>query len=168
MLLRRALFYWQFTAAVLLPIWVIVMRGLNVSSTGWDLVVYIVLGGILSVAMFAVAAITTARKGVRTSRAVSNRDAIALGAWHVAIIAYGVIDSGWLATLIILLAVVAFWNAVIQLFTETRDRVKSAFALPDFPVEAGHYDASTISNAEGPDAGKVIIIETGESSTKSK
>ena len=163
MLLRRALFYWQFTAAVLLPIWVIAMRGLNSSASGWDLVVYIVLGGILGVSMFAVAAITTARKGVRMSRALSNRDALALGAWHLAIIAYGIVDSGIIATLIVLLTVVAFWNAVIQLFTETRDRVKNAFALPDFPVENGHYDATTLSNAQGPDAGKVIIIEQGDS-----
>lgn len=159
MLFRRALFYWQFTAALLLPVWVVVGRGLYGSSNGWDILLYIVLSTILGVALLAVATITTARKAVRSTRAVSTRDAIIMAVWHVAIIAYGFNDFALLAALIILLTVVAFWQAVIALFTETRQRVRSAFALPEFPVDAGSYTSTRI-----PEQGdhRVIVIEPGQ------
>lgn len=158
MLFRRALFYWQFTAALLLPVWVVVGRGLYGASSGWDILLYIVLSIVLGIALLSVAGLTTARKSVRSSRAVSTRDAIILVAWHVAIIAYGFNDFALLAALIILLTVVAFWQAAIALFTETRDRVRSAFALPEFPVDAGAYTSSRI-----PEQGdhRVIVIEPG-------
>ena len=159
MLFRRALYYWQFTAALLLPVWVVVGRGLYGSSNGWDILLYIVLSTILGVALLAVAAITTARKAVRSTRAVSTRDAVIIAVWHVAIIAYGFNDFALLAALIILLTVVAFWQAVIALFTETRQRVRSAFALPEFPVDAGSYTSTRI-----PEQGdhRVIVIEPGQ------
>lgn len=158
MLFRRALYYWQFTAALLLPVWVVVGRGLYGSSNGWDILLYIVLAIILGVALLAVAGLTTARKSVRSTRALSTRDAIVLSAWHVAIIAFGFNDFALLAALIVLLTVIAFWQAVIALFTETRERVRSAFALPEFPVDAGSYTSTRI-----PDHGdhRVIVIEPG-------
>jgi hypothetical protein len=158
MLFRRALFYWQFTAALLLPVWVVVGRGLYGSSNGWDVLLFIVLAIVLGVALLAVAGLTTARKSVRSTRTVSTRDAVILASWHVAIIAFGFNDFSALAALIILLTVVAFWQAVIALFTETRERVRSVFALPDFPVDAGTYTSTRI-----PDDGehRVIVIEPG-------
>ena len=62
MFFRRALYYWQFTAAILLPVWVVLGRGLFGSPTGWDLALYIVLGIILGFSLLAVAALTVARK----------------------------------------------------------------------------------------------------------
>jgi hypothetical protein len=158
MLLRRALFYWQFTAALLLPVWVVVGRGVFGSGVGWDILLYIVLSIVLGISMLAVAGITVARKAVRTTRSLTNRDLLVLGLWHLAIIAYGFVDAPALAALIVLLTVIAFWNAVILLFTETRERVKNAFALPDFPVDAGHYTSSSVP----PGDGRVIVIEPGK------
>jgi hypothetical protein len=159
MLFRRALYYWQFTAAVLLPVCVIVMRALYGSPSGWDFVVHLILGGILGVALLAVAGLTAARKSVRVSRAVSVRDAIALSLWHAVIIAYAVVDHPALAGLVVILGVAAFWNAAMQLFTETRERVRSAFLLPAFPVDAGHYDATTPTETGEH---RVIVIEQGK------
>lgn len=159
MLFRRALYYWQFTAAVLLPVWVVVMRALYGSPSGWDFVVHLILGGILGVAMLAVAGLTSARKSVRVAKALSVRDAIALSAWHAVIIGYAIVDHPALAGLVVILAVAAFWNAAIQLFTETRERVRSVFSLPPFPVDAGHYDASAPTD-QGEH--RVIVIEQGQ------
>ena len=159
MLFRRALFYWQFTAALLLPVWVVIGRGLYGSANGWDILLYIVLSIVLGIALLAVAGVTTARKAVRTSRTVSTRDAIILSIWHLAIIVYGFADAAWLAAIIILITVVAFWQAVIALFAETRQRVRSAFALPDFPVDAGTYTSTPITDSGDH---RVIIIEPGQ------
>jgi len=159
MLFRRALFYWQFTAALLLPVWVVVGRGLYGRSNGWDILLYIVLSIVLGFSLLAVAGITAARKSVRSARAVSSRDAVILAVWHVAIIAYGFADFALLAAIIILVTVIAFWQAVIALFTETRQRVRSAFALPDFPVDAGNYSSTRIPDEQGH---RVIVIEPGQ------
>lgn len=158
MLFRRALFYWQFIAAIALPVWVVVGRLLFGRSTGWDLLLYIVLSIALSLAMLAVVGITLARKSVRSTRTVSARDALVLGAWQLAVLLYGFVDAPLLAALIVVLAAVAFWNAVWLLFAETKQRVKNAFALPDFPVAAGDYASGSTT---GPDAGRVIVIEQG-------
>lgn len=166
MFYRRVLYYWQFTAAVLLPTWVVVGRALFGSSMGWDFVLSIVLGLVLAVALGAVALITTVRKEVRSSKALSWRDAAVLTPWHLAVVAFGIRDLPVFAAIIVLLAVAGFWSAVWQLFTETRSRVRQAFSLPDFPthstarsgpVEAGHYNAKPTDAA--PDVARVIILE---------
>lgn len=161
MFYRRALFYWQFTAAILLPVWVVVGQGLFGGTDGWDLVVYIVLGIILGIAMFITAGLTMARKQVRSTKSVSSQDALVLTLWHVAIIAYGFYSQPLLATAIVILTTVAFWSALWQLFTETRARVKNAFAMPDLvvdngQVDAGHYDARS------PGQGQIIVVDVDE------
>ena len=168
MLTRRAFFYWQIIAAFLLPSWVLVGRGIIDDGVGWDFVLYLVLCPILCVAMLAVAGLTVARKNVRTQRAVSWQDVAVLGAWHAAIIAYGFVSSSALVVVVVLLAVVAFWSAVWQLFAETRTRVQNAFSLD--PIDTGSYTAETTgadaAPASGPDAGRVIIINPSPSSER--
>jgi hypothetical protein len=154
MLFRRGFYYWQFIAALLLPVWVLVGRGIVSSGIGWDFVLYLVLCPILCVAMLAVAGLTAARKGVRSTKAVSWLDVAAGGAWHAAIVLYGFFSSAPLATVIVLLAIAAFWVAAWQLFTETRQRVKNALSLD--PIDAGPYSASPRPGT--PDPSRVIIV----------
>jgi len=154
MLLRRALFYWQFISAFLLPAWVLVGRGILRAGEGWDFVLYLVLGPILCVVMLAVVGLTVARKQVRSTRAVSWLDAGVMAVWHTSIISYGFVASSALSAVIVVLSIIAFWVAVWQLYTETRTRVKNAFSLD--PIDAGTYSAKTYDPAT--DAGRVIII----------
>lgn len=154
MLLRRALFYWQFTAALLLPSWVLVGRGIIRAGEGWDFVLYLVVCPVLGVAMLAVAGLTVARKGVRSTRSVSWLDAAVLAVWHTSIILYGFVASSALSAVIVVVALAAFWIAVWQLFTETRTRVKNALSLD--PIDAGSYDATSYDPASDP--GRVIIV----------
>ena len=158
MFFRRALYYWQFTAAIVLPLWVVIGRGLFGSSTGWDFALYIVLGVILGFSMLMVGALTVARKAVRDARALTGRDTLVLAIWHSSIILFGFIGAPWVAAIIVIVTIGAFWNAVWTLFTETRDRVRSAFTIPDFApqvgqVDAGHYDATA------PGQGDVIVVD---------
>lgn len=158
--IRRSARYWMFVAVVLLPAWVLIGRGILGSSMGWDLLLYIFLCPILGLALLAFAGITVARKAVREERAVSWTDIGVMAVWHGAIIAYGFWDATPLAVLVVLGAIAAFWIAVWQLFTETRQRVKGVIAgfeeaarmpqQPRTPHDAGDHD--------------VIIIEPGDDS----
>ena len=168
MLTRRAFFYWQIVGAFLLPSWVLVGRGIIDDGVGWDFVLYLVLCPILCAVMLAVAGLTVARKQVRTSRAVSWQDVAVIAVWHAAIIAYGFVSSSPLAVVVVLLAAVAFWSAVWQLFAETRTRVQNAFSLD--PIDTGTYTAkkprADAGGALGPDAGRVIILNPDGSSVE--
>jgi len=168
MLTRRAFFYWQIVGAFLLPSWVLVGRGIIDDGVGWDFVLYLVLCPILCAVMLAVAGLTVARKQVRTSRAVSWQDVAVIAVWHAAIIAYGFVSSSGLAVVVVLLAAVAFWSAVWQLFAETRTRVQNAFSLD--PIDTGTYAAkkprADAGGALGPDAGRVIILNPDGSSVE--
>jgi len=152
---RRAFFYWQFVAAVLLPLWVLIGRGLFGAAVGWQFLLLVVLMPLLSIAMFGVGGLTAARKEVRRARAVAWLDVAVIGAWHVAILSLGffLVDSNAgsdigssaftrlagsgavdLSTalanlsgaLVVVLAVAAFWITGWQFVRETRARVKSA------------------------------------------
>ena len=168
MLTRRAFFYWQIIGAFLLPSWVLIGRGIIDDGVGWDFVLYLVLCPILCAVMLAVVGLTVARKKVRTARAVSWQDVAVIAAWHAAIIAYGFVSSQALVVVVVLLAAVAFWSAVWQLFAETRTRVQNAFSLD--PIDTGSYTAqkprADAPPVVGPDAGRVIIINPDGSSTE--
>ena len=132
MILRRSLllrgFFWaQFGMAVLLPIWVLISRGIIADGIGWQLVVYLVLSPMLFVALAALLGLTIARKKVRTTRAVSWLDAAALLVIWAAVFTYGLFALPALAVVVVLSIVAGFWVAVWQLVTETRDRVKGYF-----------------------------------------
>jgi hypothetical protein len=154
MLVRRGFYYWQFIAALVLPIWVLVGRGIISAGIGWDFVLYLVLCPILCVSMLAVSGLTSARKKVRSSKALSSIDIAALSAWHAAIIVYGFFSSAPLATIIVLLAIAAFWVAAWQLYTETRQRVKDALSLD--PIGTGTYTSSTPPRKSDPS--RVMIV----------
>jgi hypothetical protein len=155
---RRAFFYWQFLAAVLLPLWVLIGRGFFGAAVGWQFLVLLVLMPLLSIAMFAVGGVTAARKDVRTNRAVAWLDVAVIGAWHLTILSLGffLVDSNaggergssaftQLAgadaeplssalanvsgALVVLFAAGAFWLAVWQFVRETRARVKGAIEI---------------------------------------
>ncbi|GAB3605801.1 hypothetical protein GCM10027413_12100 [Conyzicola nivalis] len=154
MVLRRALYYWQFIGALALPIWVLIGRGIVQADQGWDFVFYLVVCPVLCLVMLAVAGLTVARKSVRVARAVSWQDAAIVGVWHLSIITYGFLAFSGLAIVIVLVSVIAFWNAVWLLFRETRSRVKEALSLG--PIDGGTYVADSYDPAV--DQGRVIII----------
>jgi hypothetical protein len=78
------------------------------------------------------------------------------------------VSSQALVVVVVLLAAVAFWSAVWQLFAETRTRVQNAFSLD--PIDTGSYTAqkprADATPVVGPDAGRVIIINPDGSSTE--
>src|SRR5690606_27971373 len=96
-------------------------------GVGWQLVIYLVLCPILFVALAVLALLTSARKRVRTTRATSWVDAVTLVVIWASVITYGLFALPALALLVVLSIVAGFWVAIVQLVTETRDRVKGYF-----------------------------------------
>jgi len=128
MVLRRAFYYVQFWAIPVLPLWLLIGRGLMMDSVGWGFLALLVACPLLSLAMIAVMGITVARRSVRRARMLSWADASILTAWYLSIAIAGLIASPAVAILVVVLTLVAFWAAVWQLFAETKQRVNSAFA----------------------------------------
>ena len=126
---RRGVFYAMLGAVIVLPVWLLVSRGIIFTDTGWDFLGYLVLAPVLAVALGIVAALVYARKSVRTTRAVSLLDAALLTAWYVSIGLYGASGDEGVATAIavigVLLGVASFWAAGWQLVRETRSRFRN-------------------------------------------
>lgn len=158
MWLRRAFYYAQFGAIPILPLWLLIGRGLVVEGPGWEFVLLLVISPILAVGMAIVVGLTVARKSVRVRRMVSWLDAGVLGAWYLSIVGAGLVAHTAVAVLVVILSGVAFWSALWQLFTETRRRVESAMA--DFTaISAGEYRATTAPTSPAAGNGPVIRIE---------
>lgn len=150
MLLRRAFFYWQTAAALVLPVWLLVGWGIWGSSAG-ELVGVAITAPILVIALLIVVGLTIARRSVRQQRAVSWLDVGVLALWHAMLIGLGFFGpaSNWFAVFAVVAAIVAFWSAVWQLVRETRRRVQAVFdeiqraaapqGAPRPPLDAGEF-----------------------------
>jgi hypothetical protein len=156
MLYRRILYLGQFVAAVLLPTWVLVSRGLLDDGIGWELLVYVIICPFLSITMLIVGGIIAARGSVRSARAVSWLDAGLLTVWYLAIISYGLWAWTVLAVVVVLLTVALFWSSVWQFFTETRARFRGLVAGFEETARAGGTVGGASSRTESP---RVIIID---------
>jgi hypothetical protein len=125
---RRALHRGQFIAAIVLPAWVLISRGIIDDGVGWQLLVYLIACPILFVAMVAVGGVISARPTVREQRAVSPLDAALLSAWYVAFLSYGLWATSILAVAIVVVGIALFWLAVVSLFRDTRARLQVMMA----------------------------------------
>lgn len=128
MLYRRALFLAQVGAVVVLPLWLLIGRGVIAADSGWDFVGYLAVAVILAVALAVVAALTWARQSVRRSRAVSALDAVVLSAWYLSAVGYAIAPEPLATVLLavgVLLALAAFSASVWQLVTEVRARART-------------------------------------------
>lgn len=149
MLARRAFFYWQFAAIVVLPAWLLL--GWALWGTAGSFAPIALATPFLVLALMGVAGTTYARKTVRSTRTSSWLDVGMAGAWHLTVIGVGFFSGATpaFAALAVALGVVAFWSAAWQLVTETRKRVKKAFEAieragrpaggPRAPLDAGEY-----------------------------
>lgn len=154
MLLRRAFFYWQFIAAIVLPLWLFVGWGIS-SGSGWSFVGLLVLAPLLFVFLTIVSVLVYMRAGVRRTNAVSWTDVLLIGVLHAAIVVFGLFTpaSSAIAVLGVVLGLAAFWGAVWQLVEETRARARAALR---------EFEQMTTPTA-GPRAhsvdGRVIVVE---------
>ena len=150
MLARRAFYYWQFPAAVLLPGWLLV--GWSLWGEGSGFVGIALTAPLLVVAVLVVAGLTVPRRSVRQAKAVSWLDLGVVGLWHLLVIALGFFGqaTNLLAVLAVAGGIAAFWLVIWELVDETRKRVRRVFEQIDraarpnpqqsrTPIDAGEY-----------------------------
>ncbi len=126
MLVRKAFFYWQFAAAVVLPTWLVIGWPIF-GAGGWGVLGVFFGAVLLGFSLLAVSLLIYARRDARASRAVSWPDVGVLAVWHALIIAVGFYAevAPLLSILVILAGVAAFWLAAWELYTAARRRVRA-------------------------------------------
>jgi len=159
--IRRAFFYWQFPAAVILPAWILVGWGVF-AATGWQIIGLIVGVLMLTVAMLATAGLIFARKDVRAERAVSWLDVALLTVLHGLVIAVGFFTpaTALLGTLAVVAVIALFWSGIVQLVMETRRRVRAV--IDEFETQAKRVQQPLRSPRAD---GEYIVIETSDRGT---
>ncbi|SMH36806.1 hypothetical protein SAMN06295885_1282 [Rathayibacter oskolensis] len=137
---RRAFGSWQYPAAIVLPLWILLGYGLFGGSSGWTVLGLVVALPILAVCLAVVAAIVSFRVTVRPTRTPAWGDVAAVGAWHASLLAFGFFPPGaWaIGLLSMVLGLVAFWHSTWRFVTDARATLL-AFA-----------EATSVQGAGGP------------------
>ncbi|GAA3748492.1 hypothetical protein GCM10022239_24860 [Leifsonia bigeumensis] len=128
MWLRRAFYYAQYWAIPVLPLWLLIGRGITIDGPGWEFVVLLFAAPALSLALIVIMGLTMARRSVRRARMVSWLDVGILACWYAVVVIAGLYSNPLVAVLAVVATLLGFWSAVWQLFVETRHRVTLAFA----------------------------------------
>ncbi|RFA08714.1 hypothetical protein B7R54_05335 [Subtercola boreus] len=165
MFVRRAFYYWQVAAVVVLPLWVLI--GWSVfGGQVWQFLIVMLSCGVLALAMAAVALLTFARKQVRLTRTVSWQDMLVVALWQVSIIAVGFFfpAGSIIAVASVVLGLVAFWSSIAQLLGETRKRVQGVFDTFQYAAQMGESPRAVREPLVAE--GEYIVIETGRSAQK--
>ena len=124
MIIRRALYYAQFGAAIVLPLWIFISHGIIDEGLGWDVIAYLFVCPMLFVFMLLIAGIVTSRKSVRAAKAVSWYDAGVQIVLYAALIAAGFLAWPVLAIVVVIALIGAFWLAIWEAVTEARARFR--------------------------------------------
>lgn len=160
MFVRRAFFYWQTAAAVVLPVWLLVGWALWGESYG-GLLGIALAAPVLVVAVLIVVGLTVARRSVREKKAVSWLDVGILTFWHAMLIGLGFFGPAteWFVVLGVIGAVGAFWSSIWQLVRETRARFRAAFddiqrtagapGIRQTPIDAGELIVLPVRDTDG-------------------
>ncbi|RNE58488.1 MFS transporter [Cryobacterium tepidiphilum] len=132
MLIRRAFFYWQFIAAAVLPLWLVVGWPIF-GAGGWKILGVFVGAVLLGLALLLVAVLNYARKDVRRKRIVSWPDVALLSVWHALIVFVGFYAdvAPWVSVLVIVVGVAAFWLSAWELYDAARRRVRTVMTQID-------------------------------------
>jgi hypothetical protein len=119
---RRAFGSWQYPAAIVLPLWILLGYGLFGGSSGWTVLGLVIALPILALSLAAVASIVAFRVTVRPTRTPAWGDVAAVGTWHVSLIALGFFPPGaWaIGLLSVLLGVVAFGHSAWRFLHDAR------------------------------------------------
>ena len=108
MVARRVAYRLLFPMAFLLPLWVLIARGIVLDGIGWDFIGYLIVTPILFLALVVVGGLMVWRPGAREERAVTTWDTVVLGVLWAVLIATGFVAHAGLIAAAIVLVLVAF------------------------------------------------------------
>lgn len=126
MQIRRFFYLAQFVALGILPLWLLIGRGIVFSDSGWDFVGLLIVAPLLALFMAIVLGLTYARKSVRDARAMSWADVAVHLAWYATLVLVGFVTHPAVAILAVLASVATFWFQLWQLVAEVGKRVNRA------------------------------------------
>jgi hypothetical protein len=155
MVARRVVYRLLFPAAVVLPIWLFIGRGI-VTGDAWAAAGFLVISPVLFLALAIIAGLVTWRPGVRGERAVSIADAVALPVLWLLLIAAAIVTHPALAAVTVVALLAMFWFAVWELVTESRRRIRAV--MDDVEATLGGARASVPQRPEATDIGEVIVV----------
>ncbi|PZQ92019.1 MAG: MFS transporter [Leifsonia xyli] len=156
MLIRRVVYRLLFPLAVLLPVWVLIGRGIVIDGIGWSFVGYLIVCPVLFLMLLAIGGFIVWRPGVRQERAVSRWDAAVLLALWTVLIAAGFVAHPAIVAAAIVLVLGAFWFALWELVTEGRRRFRAA--MDDVDATLNGARASVPRQPAPVDIGEVIVV----------
>jgi hypothetical protein len=152
---RRVVYRLIFPMAVVLPVWVLIGRGIIADGIGWQFVAYLFISPVLFVALMAIGGIVVARPDVRATKAVSWWDVALLGTLWLVLIASGFFAVPALAVAAVLLVLGGFWLVVWEFFAETRRRFQQFSA----EMQAAAAQVPGQRPQQQPlDVGEVIVV----------
>ncbi|MGN6742628.1 MAG: hypothetical protein ACTHJL_04940 [Amnibacterium sp.] len=148
--LRRAAFVWQFAAAAVLPLWLLVGYALWGAGVGGFLGIAL-LAPLAIVALLGLAVLVAARGAVRRTRMLGGADAAVLAVLTLALVGFGFFGpaTAWFGVLAVAAVLGGYWLAGWELVTDVRTRMRqtlAAFGLAPqtaqaarTPIDAGEY-----------------------------
>ncbi|MFC9919259.1 hypothetical protein [Agromyces binzhouensis] len=162
MLIRRGFYRWQFAAAIVLPVWLLIGYAIF-GSSGWGVLGLMFATPVAFVMLGVVALLVAARPDVRREKAVAWSDVAVLGAWHVLIIAAGFYGPTGItfAVLAMVGGIAAFWYAIWRLLRDGARRVRATMDEYERLVAEGSTPQGVGGDARrapADDAGEVIVI----------
>jgi len=145
MALRRVFFAWQFAAAAVLPLWLLLGYAVFGAGVGGFLSV-VLLAPIVFVVELGLAALFSARAGVRRQRALDLPAVGVLAAFQIGVVGLGFFGpaTAWFGLLAAVAAIGGFWLGGTLLARDVRTRVRetmTAFGRPPEPVRRTPIDA---------------------------
>ncbi|SEC57812.1 hypothetical protein SAMN04489806_3262 [Paramicrobacterium humi] len=155
MFLRRAVYYWQLIAALLLPLWLFVGWGIW-GGGAWTFVGVVVAAPVLFIAILVVTLIIYGRSEVRAANAVSWLDVALLALWHLSIIGLGCFGAtgSLFAMLTVVTGLAAFWGTLWQLVRGFTRRARQT--LREFEQLAGQTPPR--GHVSSPEQGDVYVV----------
>lgn len=145
MFLRRAVYYWQLAAVLLLPLWLFVGWGIW-GGSAWTFFGVVVAAPILFVALLIVTLVIYGRAEVREHNALSWTDVGILAVWHASIIGFGCFGStaSLFAVLTAVFGLTAFWVALWELVRSVTRKARATLKEFESMTGAGtHYGTVT-------------------------
>lgn len=156
MVVRRVVYRLLFPLAFLLPVWLLVGRGILLDGIGWSFLGYLIVCPILFVMLLVIGGLVVWRPGVRQVQAVSGWDAAVLIALWLVLVAAGFVAHPAIVAAVVVLVLGAFWFALWELVTEGRRRVKAV--MDDVEATLGGARASVPQRPQSTDIGEVIVV----------
>lgn len=140
--LRRAFFVWQFVAAAVLPLWLLLGYAVWGTTTAGVLAV-LLLVPIVALVEIGLALLFSARAGIRRSKAVDPPAVAVLGVFQLAVVGFGFFGPAtpWFALLAAAAAIGGFWLGTRLLVRDVRATVQQLRAPYSArrSVDAGEY-----------------------------